>query len=708
MTGIKKNIAIKFYFRIILMLTFFACFANTEILCAQTQPQTQTQDSIEALFYTPRQLKRFGNNAMLQGDFYAASKYFTKYLKFKPKDYKVAYRLAESYRINRDYENAQTWYATAFDNSNEQLPLALYYHGLMLKMNGNCTKAKDSFLKFKKLSGGNPELASYVKQMKNELAGCDSVSKLVNHLSKISVIHLDSNINKINIESAPLMTDEKTMIYSSMRTDKKLFKYSHPDSVNTNFRKFYKAEKQKDEWKYAGELEGPFNSTETNSTNGTYSLDGDRFYFTRCAPNWKNEIICAIYVSEKSGNSWSEPVKLNSKINNPKYTSTQPSASIESKKGNEVVYFSSNNPDGRGGLDLWYFIYDLKNKTYSTPKNLGNKINTAADETTPYFDKETQSLFFSSTGWPGMGGLDIFKARGELKKFSSPENIGAPVNSSYDDLYYTEGKNREEGFFVSNRKGSYTIGGNPTCCDDIYAFKRTEYIKLKAAGTIYSSKNGVEKSPVKNAVLSLYMIDPRETEPILIKKFNADANGNYNTPIEAGYDYKIVAEGEGYLNNSGNINSKNLTTSQTIQKDVSLTALPEGVIEIKNIYYEFGKAELTANSTTVIDTTLLTLMQENPEIKIEIGSHTDSKGSDDFNMKLSQQRAESVVNYLISKGIERNRLVAKGYGETKPIAPNTKTDGSDNPEGREKNRRTEFKIVGKIKNKTFHHETDDY
>ena len=290
--------------------------------------------------------------------------------------------------------------------------------------------------------------------------------------------------------------------------------------MNTNFRKFYRAEKHNNEWKFAGELDGPFNSNESNSTNGTYSVDGKRFYFTRCDLNWKNEMICAIYVSAKEDNDqWSEPKKLDKKINNPKYTSTQPAAAIEPKKGNEVIYFITNNPEGgRGGTDVWYFVYDLKKKTYSTPKNVGNKINTAADETTPYFDNETQSLYFSSAGWPGLGGLDVFKARGEMKKFSMPENIGAPVNSSYDDLYYTEGKNKEEGLFVSNRKGGNTIGDNPTCCDDIYSFKRTEYIKLKVRGVVYSSKDGAANVPVAHANLSLYLIDPIDKE-LAFQKF---------------------------------------------------------------------------------------------------------------------------------------------------------------------------------------------
>lgn len=647
---------------------------------------------------------------MAQGDFYAATAYFEEYLKRRPKDYKIAFQLGESYRNFRDYEDAQKWYKEAFDRSAEEHALSLYYYALMLKMNGKCNLAKENFLKFKKLASGNADLSYYYKQYKNEIAGCDSIATLENRLAKISVSHLDTTVNKINVEHAPLQTDHKTLIYSSLRSDKKLYKYDNPDSVNRFVRKFYKAEKKDDKWIYAGELEGPFNNPLVNTTNGTYSADGKRFYFTRCEPNWKNKMICSIWVSEKGEDgSWANPVKLDKKINNPKYTSTQPAAGMESVKGNEVVYFVSDRPDGRGGLDIWYFIYDLKKKTYLAPKNAGNKVNTTSDEVTPYYDMESHALYFSSNGWPGIGGLDVFKAHGEMKKFSPANNIGAPVNSNHDDLYYTEGKSREEGFFVSNRIGGIALSHNPTCCDDIYSFKRLEYVKLNAIGLIHLSNDSTnEKAPIDGATVSLYMIDPREPEPVFIKKMTVDPGGKYDFSIEPGFDYKLVAEKDGFLKNSAMLNTKDLTKSQTVNKDVPLTMQPEGVIRLKNVYYDFNKAELQEQSKPVLDTTLLPLLQENPTIKIEISSHTDDKGSDDYNMKLSQGRAESVVNYLVSKGIEKNRLVAKGYGETKPIAPNKKPDGTDNPEGREMNRRTEFKIIGKVPMKKVINEADDY
>lgn len=678
------------------------------IFCMHSRVIAQDMDSINATIYSPLQLKNLGKNAILQGDYAAASVYLEQYLKYRPNKYKVAYQLAESYRINRDYENAQKWYKLSFDKSNGQKSLAMYYYALMLKMNGDCNKSKESFLKFKKLSSGKKNLTYYTKQLKLEIAGCDSLTKPDSGLVKINVMHLDTSINKVHVEHAPIMIDSSTVIYASLRTDKELYRYLNPDSLNNNVRKFYKATRSDSGWVFAGELEGPFNDPLINTTNGSFSVDGNRFYFTRCEPDWKNKTICSIFVSEKQDDdSWGKPKKLDENINEPRYTSTQPAAAIESAKGNEIVYFVSDRPKGRGGFDIWYFIYDLNKKTYSVPKNAGNKINSASDEVTPYYHMETHSLYFSSNGWAGMGGLDIVKSRGELKKFAPIDNVGSPINSTYDDIYYSEGKNGEEGFFVSNRKGGITTGKNATCCDDIYSFKRLEYVKIVAEGVVSSAKGEEEiKTPLKNATVSVYMIDSRVPEPVFIKKVTTNESGKYFVSLEPGYNYKFVTEREGHFNTTSKVDVKNITSSQTIRNDIALAEQPSYAIVIKNIQYEFDKAELTPQSKTIIDTTLLILLQENPTLKIELSSHTDSKGSDEYNLRLSQRRAESVTVYLTGMGIDKKRLVAKGYGETKPIALNQNSDGSDNPEGRAKNRRTEFKVIGKIANTTISNEDD--
>ncbi|MCB0429984.1 MAG: OmpA family protein [Flavobacteriales bacterium] len=335
---------------------------------------------------------------------------------------------------------------------------------------------------------------------------------------------------------------------------------------------------------------------------------------------------------------------------------------------------------------------------------------------TPSYDIETRTMYFSSDGYPSLGGLDIFKVPGEKSRWKKAENMGYPLNSSADDLYYTISKDRSEGFFVSNRPGGVALK-NPTCCDDIYSLKWTKYIRVALAGKVFqvddSSKvESIEQilqkgsnadqekfKPVERAVVSLFLLDPSgEEEPMFIKSDTTDANGDYSITMEQGQDYRVTISKDEYLSRSNNFSTKSFTKSDTLKWNAPIVAIPPEPIIIRNIYYHFDKSNLTDSAMMTIDTTIYRIMTENPEIVAEISSHTDSRGTDTYNEKLSQKRAESVVKYLISKGIASERLKAKGYGESKPLAPNENPDGSDNPEGRAKNRRTEFKVIGRIKN----------
>jgi len=675
-TGIRK---IKYFFLFCLLLEAGRSFA---------------QDTIDIKSLKASQLKRFGKAATQQGDHSAAAQYYLQCAKLKPGSAKVSFALAESYRNTRDYAAAQEWYekTTKLDPDNS---LAYYYWGLMLKMNGHCDKAKEQFMKFKKKAGSGKNATILKKQTKFDIAGCDSVAPMTKLVSNTHITHLDSSINKIHVDHSPVMLDTNTMLYSSVRTNKKVFTVtSQSDTVVGVYKKFYTAKKQNGKWTFNGEFDPAFNKEGVNNTNGTFSADGKRFYFTRCKANWKNKMICAIYVSHKEDNgAWSEPIALHEKINNPKYTSTQPAVSIESVKHNEVVYFVSDRPGGRGGLDVWFFVYDFKKKTYSEPKNAGSKINTSGDEITPYYDQDNRTLYFSSTGWAGLGGLDVFRSSGEMKRFLQPENIGAPINSANDDLYFVEGKNKEDGFFVSNRKGGAAVKNNPTCCDDIYSFKRLQYVKINLSGKV-TDENG---NPVANTKVSLFARGT-EGEPVFIKSVDTDEKGNYNMGVQAGKDLKLVFEKEKYLNHTYDLSTKDILQSQDLVHDARVKEITDKAYVLTDVHYATDKHDLLAPSQRAIDTTLLVFLVDNPDVIIEISSHTDNQASDSYNIKLSQRRADGVVKYLISKGIAPERLKPVGYGENKPRADNNTT------EGRAENRRTEFKILGKLPKKEKEYE----
>jgi outer membrane protein OmpA-like peptidoglycan-associated protein len=662
-----------------------------------TRAFTQT-DSVSLSRLSAKDLKKLGNNAVVQNDYGSAVDYYKAYLKFNKSDSKVQYKMADAYRMVRDYESAEKMYLKAYQSNPEKNVLALYYYADMCKSSGKYDKAKEHFAKFVKEYKG-PE-KTLKKQAKKEVAFCDSVRNVINQSQKFVIQHLDTSINKVHVELSPVALDENTLLYASLRTNKKEYYVEGEDSANIPVRKFYTAKKVNNEWRFEDEyMTGTYNKPGENVGNATFTPDGNKMYYTVCKPNWKGVTVCAIFMTEKIKGEWTEPVKLGKSINNKNYTSTQPAVCIDPAKGNEIVYFISDRPKGKGGLDLWYFVYDKKRKLYKAPKNAGVKINTPKDELTPFFDTETRTLYFSSEGWGGMGGLDIYKVTGDNKKWTPVENLGEPINSGADDIYFSIGKNREEGFFVSNRKGGSTLK-NATCCDDIYSYKHTFYIHLFVAGNVKELLKESAKQNLDSAWVDVYLIDKKNGEPVLVKSIATNKEGNYKTTLEAGKEYQLVARKPNYINTtSANlINTQNESQDRTIESNFTLSKVPSKAIAIDNINYEFDRSDLTKNSTITLDTTIFKIMLLNPDIIVEISSHTDDKGSEDYNQKLSQKRAESVVAYLIAKGISRDRLKAQGYGETAPVAPNRNKDGSDNPAGRAKNRRTEFKIIGTITN----------
>ncbi len=662
-----------------------------------TQAFTQT-DSVSLSRLSAKDLKKLGNNAVVQNDYGSAVDYYKAYLKFNKSDSKVQYKMADAYRMVRDYESAEKMYLKAYQSNPEKNVLALYYYAEMCKSSGKYDKAKEHFAKFAKEYKG-PE-KTLKKQAKKEVAFCDSVRNVINQSQKFVIQHLDTSINKVHVELSPVALDENTLLYASLRTNKKEYYVEGEDSANIPVRKFYTAKKVNNAWHFEDEyMTGTYNKPGEHVGNATFTPDGNKMYYTVCKPNWKGITVCAIFMTEKLKGEWTEPVKLGKSINNKNYTSTQPAVCIDPAKGNEIVYFISDRPKGKGGLDVWYFVYDKKRKLYKAPKNAGVKINTPKDELTPFFDTETRTLYFSSEGWGGMGGLDIYKVTGDNKKWTPVENLGEPINSGADDIYFSIGKNREEGFFVSNRKGGSTLK-NATCCDDIYSYKHTSYIHLFVAGNVKELVKESATQSLDSAWVDVYLVDKKNGEPVLVKSIATNKEGNYKTSLEAGKEYQLVARKANYINTSSAnlINTQNESQDRTIERNFTLSKVSSKAIAIDNINYEFDRSDLTKNSTLTLDTTILKIMLLNPDIIVEISSHTDDKGSEDYNQKLSQKRAESVVAYLISRGISRDRLKAQGYGETAPIAPNRNKDGSDNPAGRAKNRRTEFKIIGTITN----------
>jgi flagellar motor protein MotB len=382
-----------------------------------------------------------------------------------------------------------------------------------------------------------------------------------------------------------------------------------------------------------------------------------------------------IYESQLQGTQWTEPVRLPEPVNSEQHES---SASIS--PDGRTIYFVSDRDGGQGGRDIWYCTQDAAGK-WGDAKNIGDPINTRDDEEGVFIHPDGKTIYFSSKGRFTYGGYDIFKSELQNGVWSEPENMGEPINTTGDDFFFVIDAKGTTGYYTSSMKGGfgdkdiYKITFSP-----IKKKKGPKLILLK--GIISDELNG------KPLEASIEIID-NEKNVVLFKLTSNSATGKYLVSLPSGKNYGISVNGKGYLFHSENFNVLDTASYIEINKDIQLKKLEVGnKIVLNNIFYDFDKATLRPESIHELER-LLALMKDNPTLKIELASHTDSKGTDEYNLKLSQARAQSVVDYLISKNISKDRLVAKGYGESVPIATN------DTDEGRQLNRRTDFKILSK-------------
>jgi len=407
------------------------------------------------------------------------------------------------------------------------------------------------------------------------------------------------------------------------------------------------------------------------------SPDGKTMYFTR----WKiqsNNKAAAIYSARKSGSNWGEPVLV--KVLSQEGSNTQQPFIMPNGK---AILFSSDRPGGQGGYDLWMATMDERGN-FGVPVNLGAKINTSSDEQAPSYHAASQSLIFSSNGRVGMGGFDFYYSKGDLNNLSEPVNFGYPVNSIKDELYFISrgpAKNILDDVIMSTDRDA-------ACCLELFTLHK-DRPKKKITGSVVSCENN---QPLGN--VQVVIMDTINNKSIAELKTNAA--GQYNFEVDEFMQVKATGSDSGYFNNSISFGGPQDPEEEFYTSpNLCLTKIPnpvEKTVIIENVYYDYDQASIQEASFASLNE-LVKLLNENPTLEIELNAHTDSKGEEDYNQRLSDARAASVMNYLVSKGISKKRLSSKGFGESTPIAENTNPDGSDNPEGRQQNRRTEFKVI---------------
>lgn len=392
---------------------------------------------------------------------------------------------------------------------------------------------------------------------------------------------------------------------------------------------------ERGEWQRPEAVEGELNS-ELEEGIVSFSPDGSTMYLTRARREPNANTGVEIYTSQRSDAQWSKPVKF--EITSDTLSSYgHPAVSPD---GN-WLYFTSDMPGGSGGKDIWRI--NLKERVGSL-ENLGEWINTPGDEVFPYMRSDSV-LYFASDGHPGFGGLDIFKAEMSRSGGWKVTNMGSPVNSSSDDFGITFGP-AENGYFSSNR-------GDARGYDHIFSFELPE-LKINISGWVLDR----DEEPVANAVIRIVGNDGSNQKQI------AKPDGSFSFPLDRGVSYVMLAGAKGYLNSKREFTSDLAEEDAEYNVDFILSSITKPVV-IDNIFYDFDKATLRPESKTALDE-MAQVLRDNPNVTIEMASHTDRIGSEEYNIKLSGRRAQSVIDYLISVGIDPRRLQSQGYGKSRP------------------------------------------
>lgn len=633
------------------------------------------------------------DNYFEKGDYASAAEYYEKYMggdksgkdkEFKPytpqnsskktasatsSKEQAMYRLAECYRLLNYPSKAEPQYKEVMAANKTQFPLAQYHYAAQLRALGKYTEAEQNFTTFLAGYTTNDE---YKKNAERELKNLQFIQAqlIKKDLKYYTINKAGAELNATGASYAPAWLNSNTLLFTSTRPLDTTLK----TKVYTN-RIFQAA--------YDG---GAISNVaiagmpqEKGVQQGVVSVtpDGNTMFLTQWGISGDKK-TSALYASSKTAGGWSEPAKLGEPINAAGANTQQPFVTADGK----YLLFSSNRTGGQGGYDLWYAT--LENGTPGTPVNMGSVVNSSYDEQAPSYHEASKSLVFSSNGRIGMGGYDFFQSKGVVgSSWAEPVNMGYPVNSVKDDIYLISrgpAKNMLEDVMLSSDRDA-------ACCLELFALKKVRPLR-QISGRVVSCDPA---KPLTGATVTV--VDPANNKTVYTRSVGAD--GTYSFTLEDHQPLKVQADATGFISNSAAMGTP-ADMEEEMMKYPDLCLLPEAPkvdekFVIENVYYDFNKADLKPESYPALDE-IVRMLNTYPNMSIELGAHTDSKGSDTYNMKLSEARAQSVVKYLAEKGIAAERLVAKGYGETAPVEPN-EVDGKDNPAGREKNRRTEFKVL---------------
>jgi outer membrane protein OmpA-like peptidoglycan-associated protein/tetratricopeptide (TPR) repeat protein len=572
-------------------------------------------------------------------------------------------KLADCYRLNSDYANAEKWYAEALSVSEEPV-INKFYYARALMSNGKYIEAKKWFEKYKAAAPND-------KITETLIASCDSASGFFSDSNRYTVSLLE--IPEVSSAFSAVHYKDGIVFAADKTSDG-----SESGWTGRSYLDLYGSVKLDDgTWSSPQPLKGDVNGR-YHEGPAVFSNGGSVLYFTRSnyksvkklKKDDKDESNLKIFRAEMKDGAWTNLNEL--PFNSDLYSCGHPALSTDGK----TLYFISDMPGGQGGTDLYKSTLSINDKgteEWSAPENLGDVINTSGNEMFPYVHTDGK-LFFSSNAHNTMGGLDVFSSTFNGKTWTEPENFMYPVNSSKDDFGFILNENGKSGYVSSNRRGN----------DKIFEFKLNDLIFIvKGKVTVRGSGEALPDA----------VVEIRNNKDNYIQSLPVDDNGNYWMKMKAGVDYQIQAIMDGYLKPELlSIRTSDKKKSEVFRADFQLEKIQtEKPIVLENIYYDLDEWAIRKDAAGELDK-FAEILANNPQITIVLNSHTDSRADDDYNKMLSDKRAKAAVDYLIKKGIDPKRLQWKGYGETALV--NSCGNGVDCPEqDHQRNRRTEFQII---------------
>ncbi len=646
------------------ILILFICLvqlatAQNQTFKARAQKAFEENDYVTAAYYYSKSLEN--GAATLQGKVpYFSGKQGTDSATVS----EVRYQLAKSYRLYQNYTLAEGLYKQVIEKYESSFPLSRLWYGICLRSNNRLNEAASQLQLFINSNTDNKEYKQYMTIASNELKDCLFAIAQSKIGTAATIVKLENTFSTEENDFSVSINGGKywfagTLSVAKSKSFNQIF-VSHIDSLSKKINLGFASD---DKFK---------------TQFGTPTLDstGKKMYLT----SWRKEggkLISGIYLSRYVDEKWTAPERLNNYVNAGGFNAMQPFITPDGKQ----LYFVSNRVGGQGGYDIWLSDVDDKGLPINAV-NMGKGINTAADENTPYYHQRKKRLVFSSKGYIGMGNFDLYES---IKKPDSswtlPRNLGEPYNSTKDDLHYFQDEKEEGMAYISSDRES-------DCCLNLF---RIHFVKPPAqsallVGTVIDCATQQAMQGVK-----VELIDALSRQS---RTYTTTELGRYEFKIAVKHAYQLRLEKQGYFTKVITIPAFREFKKDTLHNaDICLQMFVlDKPIVIENVLYDFNKAILKPESLVVLDD-LVAVLIDNPKIKIELSAHTDSIGPGAYNNKLSQQRAQSCVDYIISKGISGFRISARGYGETRPIQANSLPNGKDNREGRRLNRRTEFKVI---------------